>query len=104
MGEDFERVANVGDLDQKSMKQVTVGGKPVLLAKIGGQFYAIGNVCSHVGGPLSDGNLEGTIVTCPWHGSRFDVRSGQVVGPPARTPQPAYEVKVEGSSVLVKKR
>ena len=67
-------------------------------------YIAIGKICTHLGGPLADGTLEGYEVECPWHGSKFDVRTGEVKNPPADTPEPVYEVKVEGNNILVKKR
>src|ERR1051326_9252095 len=61
-------------------------------------------VCSHEGGPLEDGTLDGYEIECPWHGSKFDVRTGEVTNPPADTPQSIYEVKVDGNNILVKKQ
>lgn len=86
------------------MKLVKVGGEDVLLANIQGKFYAIGNTCTHRGGPLAEGTLEGTVVTCPWHGGQFDLTTGNAVAPPPRMPEPAYEVKVDGNSILLRKR
>ena len=57
-----------------------------------------------MGGPLAEGKLEEYIVQCPWHGSRFDIRSGEVVRPSAMSPEPKYEVKVEGNDILVKRQ
>lgn len=62
-----------------SMKQFKSGGLDILLANVGGRIFAVDNRCPHMGGKLSKGKLEGTIVTCPLHGSQFDVASGQVV-------------------------
>jgi len=67
-----------------------------------GKFYAIGNVCTHVGGPLDKGRLDSHEVECPLHGSRFDVTTGQVKRGPAARPEPVYEVKVEGSEVKLR--
>ena len=61
-------------------------------------------MCTHLGGPLDEGTLEGYDVECPWHGSKFDVRSGDVTNPPAQEPVASYEVKIEGSDILLKKR
>jgi nitrite reductase/ring-hydroxylating ferredoxin subunit len=57
-----------------------------------------------MGGPLAEGKLEEYIVQCPWHGSRFDIRSGEVVSPPAMRPETTYEVKVENNNILIKRR
>jgi nitrite reductase/ring-hydroxylating ferredoxin subunit len=63
----------------------------------------IGNVCTHEGGPLAEGTLEGYEVECPWHGSIFDIRTGKVTRPPANEPESTYEVKVEGNDILISK-
>jgi nitrite reductase/ring-hydroxylating ferredoxin subunit len=65
--------------------------------------HALADRCSHRGGPLSDGELDGDCVTCPWHGSTFSVTDGEVVSGPATIPQPTYEVRLEGSDVLVRR-
>jgi len=67
------------ELQEGTMKDVTVNGREILLAKVGDKYYAATNRCSHMGGKLSRGKLEGTIVTCPLHGSQFDLKSGEVV-------------------------
>ncbi len=84
------------------MKKVMLGGQQVLLANVKGKFYAIGNVCTHVGGPLDKGRLDSHEVECPLHGSRFNVTTGQVKRGPAARPEPVYEVKVEGSEVKLR--
>ncbi len=86
------------------MKEVQVKGENVCLVNVEGKYYAIGNVCTHEGGPLGDGTLEGHEVECPWHNSRFDVRTGEVTNPPASEPEPIYEVKVDGNDILIRKR
>lgn len=101
---DFVKVADTSEVPADSMKLVKVGGEDVLLANVSGKFYAIGSVCTHRGGPLAEGTLQGTTVTCPWHGGQFDVANGSAVAPPPRMPEPAYDVKVEGTSLLLKKR
>ncbi len=68
---------------------------------MGGQFYAIDDVCTHDGGPLDQGTLEGEVIECPRHGARFDVRSGKVLALPAVRPISAYRLKVEGDHILV---
>ena len=94
MSEDFVKAAESKDIVPSSMKAVDVAGEKVCIVNIEGNYYAIGNVCTHVGGPLDEGTLEGYEVECPWHGSKFDVRTGEVTNPPADTPQSIYEVKV----------
>jgi len=72
-------VANTNELEDGSMKTISIQGLEILLARIGGSYYAVDNVCTHMKGRLSQGNLEEYVVTCPRHGSQFDIRSGQVV-------------------------
>ena len=102
--DDFVRVAETKDIQTSQMKEVQIDGQDVCIANVDGKYYAIGNVCTHEGGPLADGVLEGYEVECPWHQSKFDVRTGEVRGPPASESEPTYEIKVDGNSILVKKR
>ena len=97
----FIEVAKTDEVSVGSMKGVSVEGKEVLVTNIDGHYYAIGGKCSHAGGNLSKGKLEGKVVTCPRHGSKFDVTTGNRVGGPAKQSEPAYEVKVEGKSIKV---
>ena len=97
----FERVAATSEIPNGSMKQVDVGGIDVMVANVNGNFYALANKCTHAGGPLAKGRLEGFVVQCPLHGSKFDVRTGAVVGPPAQIPERVFGVKVEGKDVFV---
>jgi nitrite reductase (NADH) small subunit len=78
----FERAAKAAEVPAGSVKEVQVGGKAVALANVGGTFYALDGVCLHRGGPLGQGQLEGEIVTCPWHGWQFQVRTGKAVQNP----------------------
>jgi nitrite reductase/ring-hydroxylating ferredoxin subunit len=104
LNNDFVKVAETKDVQPSSMLEVDLEGEgSVCIANIDGKYYAIGNVCTHEGGPLADGSLEGYEVECPWHGSKFDVRSGKVTNPPANEPEPTYDVKVEGDSILIRK-
>lgn len=96
----FEGVAAVGastDFPEGELRLVQASGMPVLMVRRGGRLHAISNTCSHAGGPLNEGTLEGDIVVCPWHASRFDVRTGKVCGGPATFSQPALRVlEVDG--------
>jgi glycine betaine catabolism B len=85
------------------LKAVEVAGENICLINVEGNHYAIGNVCTHEGGPLVEGTLEGYEVECPWHGSKFDIRTGKVTRPPANEPESTYEVKVEGNDILIRK-
>ena len=79
------------------------GGERICIVNVEGKYYAIGNVCTHPGGPLDEGTLEGYEVECPWNGSEFDVRTGKPNKPPARQAVPVYEVKVEDNNILLTK-
>ncbi len=102
MVEGFIRVADTKDIAPSQMKEVQVDGESICIANIDGKYYAIGSICTHEGGPLADGTLDGYEVECPWHNSKFDVRTGEVKSPPANEPEPSYEVKIEGNNVLIK--
>jgi len=97
----FVKVISTNELPSGSMKGANAGGKPVLIANLEGKYYAIGNVCTHMRCTLTDGTLNGEVVTCPCHGSRFNVKNGSAVGGPAKKPEPAYQVKAEGDQILV---
>ena len=103
MREDFVKVADTKDIQPSHMKEVQLDGENICLANVEGKYYAIGNVCTHEGGPLADGTLEDYEVECPWHNSKFDVRTGEVIDPPASEPEPTYQVKVDGNNILIKK-
>jgi nitrite reductase/ring-hydroxylating ferredoxin subunit len=104
MSEDFVKVGETKDIQAAHMKAVEVAGENICLANVDGKYYAIGNICTHADGPLDQGTLEGYEVECPWHGSKFDVRTGEPTNPPAMSSEPAYEVKVEGDNILLRKR
>jgi glycine betaine catabolism B len=104
MSEDFVKVADTKDIQPSHMKEVQVDGENFCVVNVEGKYYAIGSICTHEDGPLADGTLEGYEVECPWHGSKFDVRTGEVMSPPASEPEPTYQVKVDGNSVLIKKQ
>ena len=99
--EDFVKVAETNDIQPSQMKEVEVNGQNICLVNVEGKYYAIGSICTHEGGPLADGTLEGYEVECPWHNSKFDVRTGEVTSPPASEPEPAYEVKVDGNNNIL---
>lgn len=99
MGE-FVKVAKKSEIPADTGKQVEVKGKEIALFKVGDKVTAISHVCPHQGGPLAEGGLDGTIVTCPWHGWSFDVVSGACTFNPA-IQQETYKVKEEGEDILV---
>ena len=96
---EFVTVAKTSEISQGQAKAVEVKGAPVAIFNVGGTYYAIEDTCSHVGGPLSEGTVEGTTVNCPWHGAQFDLASGKVLMPPAASGVKSYKVRVEGSEI-----
>ena len=96
-----ERVAGTGDLRDDEMMTVLVGGKKVLLARVDGAFYATAARCPHWGGPLPEGTLRGPRLLCPWHKATFDVRSGDLLEPPALDGIAAFRVRVDSGDVYV---
>jgi nitrite reductase/ring-hydroxylating ferredoxin subunit len=98
---EFVRVASTSEIPEGQGRMFEANGRQVAVFKVGGALHAIDNVCEHQGGPLADGELDGCIVTCPWHGWTYDVSSGQSPDDPA-TRVACFEVKVEGDAVLVK--
>ena len=97
----FHIVAEVKDLMPGSCKAVELSGQQIALFNIGGTFYAIGDACTHRGGSLSEGTLEGTTITCPLHGATFEVTTGKNLTPPAPGEVPSYKVRIEGNQVQV---
>jgi nitrite reductase/ring-hydroxylating ferredoxin subunit len=90
----FTRVANLKDFQEGTLKKVEVKGKSIVLAMVNGQIHAINSVCSHQGGPLEQGILDGYNLKCPWHYAIFDVRNGKVSDSTVwATDQESYQVK-----------
>ena len=104
LSHDFIKVADTSDIPPSDKKEFEVEGQKICIINIDGRYYAIGSICTHEGGPLADGTLSGYEIECPWHGSKFDIRTGEVTSPPANEPEPAYEVKVDGNNILVRKK
>lgn len=98
---DYVKVATRADIPPGTHKIVEVDGIEVVVVNLDGAFYAMENVCTHDGGPLGEGKLEGCQLICPRHGARFDVRTGAALTMPAVEPAPTYEVRVEGDDILV---
>ena len=96
----FVKVATRGDVPEGSGKLVETAGKQLALFNAGGKFFAIDNACKHRGGPLAEGDLEGTEVICPWHGWTYDISTGQNLDDPS-VKVGCYPVRVEGDDVLV---
>lgn len=100
--ESFVPVLDAADLQGDELRQVEVDGVPVLLARTrAGEVCALASTCTHLGGPLVEGSREGDTIRCPWHGSRFDLRTGAVVEGPAVFVQPRLEARVRNDRIEV---
>jgi nitrite reductase/ring-hydroxylating ferredoxin subunit/uncharacterized membrane protein len=99
---DYVKVGTRNDFPEGEMRRVMAKGLPVVVVRRNGLLQAIGAACAHAGGPLDEGKLEGEVVTCPWHQSRFRIGDGRVIGGPATFDQPALLVRERGGVVEVK--
>ncbi|HEX9094686.1 MAG TPA: DUF2231 domain-containing protein [Candidatus Dormibacteraeota bacterium] len=99
----FTRVMLEGQLTDNMLVKAMAGDTPILLYKRGDTICAISETCSHAGGPLSEGELDGNLVQCPWHASRFDVCTGQVRGGPATISQVRYETRIQNGQIEVRR-
>ena len=95
------RVASLDEVSAGRPKLVELEGTRVVLARVGDAVYACGDVCSHRGGPLSEGKLNGVRLACPWHGWMYDVRTGQCLFPGRGASVPSYPVRVEAGEILL---
>lgn len=99
----FRTVAKTSDIAPGAMKAVDLDGEEVVVANVDGVFFAFSNTCTHKGGPLADGELAGETVTCPWHATVFNVKSGEPLEGPAMSPVSTYEVRIEGDGIQIVK-
>jgi 3-phenylpropionate/trans-cinnamate dioxygenase ferredoxin subunit len=99
---EFVQVCKVTDVPDPGKLVVEVEDRIVALFHLDGEFWALDDLCTHDGGTLADGELEGFSIICPRHGARFDVRTGQALTMPATKATAAHEVKVEGNDVFVR--
>lgn len=95
-------VAAVGEIGEGGLKLVDVGGDEVAVFHIAGNYYALADVCTHDGGTLADGTVEGCEIECPRHGARFDIRTGKVTAPPAYEDVRTFPVRVLDGRVQVR--
>src|SRR5258708_25366344 len=98
------KVATTDDIPEGQAKMVEVNGKEIALFNVGGSFHAIDNTCTHVDGPLCEGEIPRREVTCPWHGAMFDVTTGQVLGPPAPSSVTPYNDRYPPTDIEIQVR
>ncbi|MEK7206194.1 MAG: non-heme iron oxygenase ferredoxin subunit [candidate division NC10 bacterium] len=97
----FVKVATTSELAPGQAKRVEAQGKRIALFNVGGSYHAVDDTCTHRGGPLSEGQVDGNVVTCPWHGAKFNITTGEVLGPPARAGVASFRTRVSGPDVEV---
>ena len=97
----YVTVAKVGEIPEGGVKITRVEDELLAIFHVEGQYYAINDVCTHDGGPLAEGPLEGHVIECPRHGARFDIRTGAVLCMPATAPVPTHETRVVGDEIQV---
>lgn len=98
---DFVSVGRIGDFTPGAGRMVVVNGRHVALFRLGDEFHALDNMCLHRGGPLCDGPIANDVVTCPWHGWSYQIRTGMMVQDP-RVGVSRHEVRVEGDVIAVR--
>ena len=98
---DVVKVAEVSEIPPGDMKAVRVGNEEILVVNVDGSFHACDDVCTHSYASLSEGDLDGAEVQCPLHGATFNVTTGEVLTPPAAEALRRFEVRIEGSDVLI---
>lgn len=99
---EFVRVCRVSDVPDPDKRVFEIEDRFVAVFHVDGRFYALDDCCTHDGGPLGEGTLEGLRVTCPRHGAQFDIRTGEALSMPATRATASHEVKVEDDEVFVK--
>lgn len=99
---EFEAVLDADELAENEPAKVTAGGVTIVLVKQGDSIYALRDTCTHLGGPLSEGKVEGDSIVCPWHGSRFCLKDGRVLDGPAVFPERPFDVRVREGRIEVR--
>lgn len=97
----FHKVATTSDLDEDEAMQIVVEGKEIALVNLGGELFALDDICTHAYASMSDGYIEGDCIECPLHGAQFEIKTGKAVTPPATEDLACYGVKVEDGDVYV---
>ena len=98
---EFIKVATIDELPPGQARLVEVNGNEIALFNLAGAVHAIDNSCTHVGGPLCEGEVSGAEVICPWHGAAFDIRTGRALGPPAVESLNRYNVRIVDGTIEV---
>ena len=96
-----ESVGGINEIEPGSARSYDIGGEKIAVCNVNGSFYAIKDVCTHDGAPLDQGVLEGSVITCPRHGAKFDVITGEAVQMPAVIPVKTYPLEIEDDIVYL---
>lgn len=97
----LHRVASTSDLAEDEAMQVLVDGKEIAIINLGGEFFALDDICTHAYASMADGYVEGDCIECPLHGAQFNIRTGKAESPPATEDLASYEVRIDGDDILV---
>ena len=97
----FVEIAKTDEISDGQMKGIKINEKNILVTNIAGKYYAMGAKCTHAGGDLSKGKMDGNIVICPRHGAKFEIITGKPISGPAKQSVPIYQVKIQGKSILI---
>ncbi len=98
---DFVKVAKASEVIQGKITMVEAGGKTIALFNLNNNYYALDNECTHVGGPLCEGAIDGEEVICPWHGARFKITTGEVTEEPAPENLETYNVRLADGNIEI---
>jgi nitrite reductase/ring-hydroxylating ferredoxin subunit len=95
-------VGKTSDITEGKLTHVTAAGKEILVANVGGIYYAINNICNHAGAELHEGELSGKELTCPWHGAKWDVTTGNLIWFPQKlNPEESFKVNVDNGTLYI---
>jgi 3-phenylpropionate/trans-cinnamate dioxygenase ferredoxin subunit len=100
--EGYIRVGKTSDIPDGQLRVFDVNGESIIVVNINGEFFAFRNECSHMELDLTDSEIDGEVLTCPWHGAQFNIRTGDVVRLPASEPLERYDIMVDGDDIFVK--
>jgi 3-phenylpropionate/trans-cinnamate dioxygenase ferredoxin subunit len=98
---EFVKAVSVSEIAPGTCRLVVLQGKEIVVFNVDGEFFALDNLCTHEEGPLCEGEIEGCEVTCPWHGAKFDIRTGEVLQDPAYDAVARHNVRIVGSDIEV---
>ena len=101
MSQGWVRAASAAEIPPGGFKEVRLDDRTIAIFHLSDGYYAIEDVCTHDGGPLAEGILEGNVIECPRHGARFDIRTGAVLSMPATAPVTTYPVRIAGGEIQV---